>query len=136
MKQVIYLAFLLFSTCAAFAQTNDSIPCTSIKIQGPRNNSVDVGSDATLNLKSFSKEYVKTHSISFVWITDNGSIIGANNKSSVRIDTKGLEGQQVKVAVMISGLAPNCPTTETVTLDVVKPKVIRTEQRVIGIPRN
>lgn len=132
MKQLLYSLFLVLSFLHVTAQQKDSINCPVIKLEGPRGNSISDGKEASVSVRSFKKEFLKTHTISYEWITINGLITGGKDKSTVYIDTKGLAGQQIKAAVLINGLDPGCPASATMLIDVIPPGIIRTEQQVIG----
>ncbi len=136
MKQLIYSVILTLFFFNVVGQQKDSISCPAIKLDGPKDNSVAEGKEAGVSVKSFKKDFMKTHSISYEWVTVNGLITDGKNKSTVYINTNGLAGKQIKAAVIINGLDPGCPSTATMTIDVIQPTIIRTEQRIVGRPRN
>jgi hypothetical protein len=132
MKQLLYAMIFTLSYITVMGQQKDSISCPEIKLDGPNNNSVAEGKDVRISVKSFKKDFMKTHNISYDWVTVNSLITSGKNKSTVYISTTALAGQQIKAVVLINGLNPGCPTTATMTIDVVEPTIIRTEQRIVG----
>ena len=131
MKYIIYSFLLTLSFNDLSAQKTDSLDCPKIIIEVPNNNTVTEGQKAILTVKSFKKAFQKTHTLSYKWVVVNGTILEGQEERTVYIDTKYLQGQQIKVAVLVNGLEEGCPNSEVVTLNVVKPQ-IRTEVKVVS----
>ncbi|HEX6333930.1 MAG TPA: hypothetical protein VFZ78_06870 [Flavisolibacter sp.] len=131
----LFCLVLLTSICNySSAQQKDSLPCPKIVLEGPAGGIVYDGNQAVVSVRPFKKEYRKSHPISYTWVVNNGTITGEKNKSTVHIDTKGLYGQKIVVAVVVNGMDAHCPSSETITIAVEKNRVIATQERVISKP--
>lgn len=130
MKYLFLLLILLLNIDKTKAQQLDSIPCPSIKISGPRNGEIGDGQTLDLSVASFKKDYEKSHTLSYLWMVNNGNIIGDNKKRKVLVNTKGLINQDIYATVIVLGLEENCPNTSSITINVVALK-FRTETKII-----
>lgn len=133
MKILFFCLLFLIVSFSLPAQEKDSIICPKIIINGPKNNIAYSGQRAEFSVKPFNKAYSKTHTVYYKWFVTNSNILSGQNERTVYVDTKFLEGQQIKVMVMVDGLEDKCPSTETIVVDVRKP-IVRTEQRIISRP--
>lgn len=134
MKLTFYFLFLmLFCNCVK-AQKTDSTSCPKIIILGPAQNTILSGQQARLSVKQFKKSFLKDRSLTYEWAVNNGSIVGEKDKRNVVIDTKNLQGQQIKVIVIVTGLNDGCPTSEILTLNVVNETIIKTETKIVRRP--
>ena len=120
MKYLIVLLFLSIKSDRISAQQADSIPCPAINILGPINNNVNHGLRLELSLEPFNKKYEKSHTLTYMWVTDIGNIIGDSKKDRISVETKGLVNRDILATVLVFGLEPNCPSTKSITIRVVQ----------------
>ena len=121
------LASLVFLSKISFSQKTDSLPCPKLVLEGPRLSEVYEGQEALIKLKSFKKNTVADSSLTFNWLVDRGTIVKGQNSKEVRINTKGLQDEEIKAALIITGLAANCPNTANIVITVKKDRPVRTE---------
>ena len=123
MKYILILLIFLLSIESTSAQEIDSMPCPLLKLLGPHSGEIPQGQNLEISVERFKKNYEKSHSITFMWVTNNGNIIGDNKKRTVLISTKGLLNQDINATVIVLGLGNNCPSKQSINIHVVAPKV-------------
>ena len=123
MKFILITLILLLNIEVTTAQEIDSLPCPLIKLLGPHKGEVPQGENLDISVEHFKKSYEKSHSLTFLWVTNNGNIIGDNKRRTVSINTKGLLNQDISATVIILGLNKNCPSKKSINIHVVAPKV-------------
>lgn len=120
MKYLIVFLFLSIKSDRISAQQADSIPCPSITILGPIRNNINHGQRLELSVEPFKKKYAKSHTLSYMWVTDIGNILGDSKKSRISMETKGLLNRDITATVIVYGLEPNCPSSKSITISVVQ----------------
>lgn len=133
MKSLLLLSMLVCMSNCIQAQT-DSIACPVFKLQGPRNNSVTAGTDAEFTLKPAKKTTIDKDALSYQWTTDNG-IINKEKSNYFNVNTKGLEGEKIKVSVKVLGVPDGCQSSFSQEITVTKVIVSSSDQIMTKPPR-
>jgi len=119
-KEFVILSVAILTSISSIAQSNDSLKCPDLKIEGPFKEIIVDGKNA--NFTVGMQKLFESTDITYNWAVSNGTIIAGQGTKSITVDTKGLSGQLIITSVEVSGLNVTCDNVKSLTIKVIEKK--------------
>ena len=109
----MFLLFLLFNICVTiFAQETGRCPKVSVETSPV---AVIDGYPMIFTAKVSGAASGGTDKLKYHWTISNGEITEGQGTPEIRVDTLGLQGEEIKATVKITGLSKHCKTRASAT---------------------